>query len=490
MSAWVIRALSRSVELGLLPRVRRFARSLAEPARAYDTTMARLARGLERTAYGSHLGVQTAGQFAARVPVVDYPDLQPWLARQQAGEAGVVTREPVLAWERTGGSTGEAKSVPVTRSLRSAQTAMVLLQVHSMLARGPRLRTGRFYRPVSPRILSASRPEPLGGDGFADDFEGLSPPVRWFLHRFEAGPRGAGSIRDLSVFRGCVMGGLMEARDLEVVLLYSPAFLGTLLDHVEAERGPQDWRAIWPELKLLMCWAGGQEAAGARVLADRLGAQLHPMGLFSTEGPVTVTRFGERGGLPLTHWVLIELETEDGDLIPAHEARHGRVYRTVISHGAGLYRYRVGDQVEVVGRVAQTPTFEFVGRQGFVGPGRLHDRFVREVLGALALSAGFQSLVSVTDSKRYVLLLDRCEDPDGVAARLEALLGEHMTYANARRQKGLGPAGVFVREDIAARVLEAEARSGRLMGDAKHEAVHKRPVDAEFARWLGMPEPV
>src|SRR5262245_48018289 len=55
-------------------------------------------------------------QFHASVPVRDYDALRPWIDRVAAGESGVLTAEPVIAFEETGGSTSGRKLIPYTHA--------------------------------------------------------------------------------------------------------------------------------------------------------------------------------------------------------------------------------------------------------------------------------------------------------------------------------------------------------------------------------------
>ena len=51
-----------------------------------------------------------------------------------------------------------------------------------------------------------------------------------------------------------------------------------------------------------------------------------------------------------------------GEVRLAHELERGREYEVVLTNGAGLWRYRIGDAVECTGHVAATPSLRFLGR--------------------------------------------------------------------------------------------------------------------------------
>ena len=94
------------------------------PARVQRTLLLRRLADNARSAYGRAHGFATIGSvadFQRRVPVTRYDALAPYLARVAAGEAGVLSEEPVRLMERSGGSTASAtKLKSPTRSLSTS----------------------------------------------------------------------------------------------------------------------------------------------------------------------------------------------------------------------------------------------------------------------------------------------------------------------------------------------------------------------------------
>src|SRR5436190_15037974 len=104
-----------------LPAYGRFIRALREP----QLTQRRLLRGLlsrdAHTCFGKAHAferVSSYEEFTQKVPLSDYADFEPWIARIQQGEQNVLTREPVTRLVPTSGSTGGRKLIPFTASLQ------------------------------------------------------------------------------------------------------------------------------------------------------------------------------------------------------------------------------------------------------------------------------------------------------------------------------------------------------------------------------------
>lgn len=442
----------------------RFEAALRDPEAAQARLRARLIDRARATAYGRGF------RRWEDVPVVDWEDIAPWVARQRAEEGPVLVPDRVVRYETTSGSTGAAKPIPYTRPLLRSFTRMLAVWAHDLLARGPAFRTGRLYFSVSPD-LDGPRATARGvPEGAVDDRDYLAGPSGWLLRPFWRSPPGVAAIRDPETFRRTVATFLAHEERLEVISVWSPSFLRVLLDWMVAHRAelPRaeavgDWPRYWPELKLVSCWDRAGAAGPAEALRRAFpGVRVQGKGLLATEAPLTVPLIG-RGDAPLVDEVVIELEDERG-VRPLVDAEPGGVYRLVVSQAAGLLRYRLGDEVRVDGRVEATPSFHLVGRGevvDLVGE-KLHERFVADALAGVGMPAGFVALVGAGD--RYRLVVERLDRPGpALAGAVDAALCAAHHYRLARRLGQLGPVEVVVDPDAARADLEA----GR-WGGTKH----------------------
>jgi hypothetical protein len=263
---------------------------------------------------------------------------------------------------------------------------------------------GRAYWSISPTI---PRRQSSGGVpiGFDDDSAYLGRFSRWAVQRLLVTPS-PDSRSNLAELRRSTLRNLLAAEDLALISVWSPTFLTTLLapliheaDSVLAElpatrrgrrvsaivRGHATWaekfQTIWPRLAVISCWTDA--AAGQFVPAVRLlfpSVPIQSKGLIATEGVVTFP-FGTRSGSVLairSHF--FEFESPDGSTRLAHELNQGASYGVVLTTGGGLYRYRLGDLVEVVGFSNQAPILKFCGKSertsDLVGE-KLSEPFVR-----------------------------------------------------------------------------------------------------------------
>jgi hypothetical protein len=338
-----VKALAKGLQGLLGPRARAFRGLLENPGEAQARLLEELCARIRRTAYGRRHGVEGSGSFQ-RMPVVDYEALEPWILRERQGERCLLDRAP-LGFEPTSGSRGPVKWIPVTRGLRSSFTSMFMLWAHDLLARGPGLGDGRLFASSTPGV--ADRPGAFQRD---DDY--LSPWLRPLLRPFLLwNPAGEGPPR---TYLDRLAQGLLAAEDLEAMSVWSPSYLLVLMDHAQGAAGAVleglegrvgsgrlgdlrralaegSWERVWPRLRLVSCWDGGQAKPLARRLAARLPhAWLQGKGLLATEAPLTFPSLAAGGFLPLLDQVYLELEDEAG-LRPLAEAQVGRAFACLVA---------------------------------------------------------------------------------------------------------------------------------------------------------------
>jgi hypothetical protein len=447
-----------------------------------ETMLARNAWTAYLRAYGSP---RTMDEFRERVPVVCYEELTPWLDHMRSGETRL--RMPArrkrsdcdersgrdvlfagypIAFERTGGSTGAAKLIPYSADgLLDFQRCVVpwlqtVVNTHGI--------TGRAYFSISP---ATRQPEQIGGipvglpDGaYLGDIAGA------VLAEMTAVPFGVAAIDDVALWRSETMRHLSAAHDLELISVWSPTFLLSLLDQVDNPH------LLWPRLKVVSCWASAASKPFADALAARLPqAHLQPKGLLSTETVVTVP---DRDDRPvLTEHGLFEFE-RDGRLYLHDELTESSLYEVIATTASGLYRYRTGDLVRYEGRSSSgLPILEFAGRGNAVSDlvgEKLTEPFVAACLEDVP---GFRLLVPASDSNGYVLLAEA--DATVSIDDVERRLCGNPQYAYARRLGQLAALRLMPVSRLYDRYARIQAEQGVRLGDVKPAALRNE------LSWIG-----
>jgi hypothetical protein len=335
--------------------------------------------------------IKSPAKFQQRVPLASYEEFSEQIERIAEGEHAVLTDEPVILFEPTSGSSGAVKLIPYTIGLRAQFQRGIDGWLGDLLDAYPAVRQGRAYWSITPALGIQRRSSGGIPIGFNDDTAYLGRLERHAIKRLLAVPAELAKTKDLEQFRYQTLLHLLAAEDLTLISIWSPTFLTALLSQLEV-RGADfcrdirsalfeyrshrssrradeltsifessvsiadKLRLIWPRLALISCWADG---ASARYLDELVAlfpnVVVQPKGLLATEGFVSFPLARRDGAALALRCHFFEFVDDRGDLRLAHELELGKHYQVVITTGGGLYRYRLGDIVEIVGYENQCP---------------------------------------------------------------------------------------------------------------------------------------
>jgi hypothetical protein len=519
----MIAALRTALKPVLRPAFARLQKQLQDPQRAQQALLANLINGLAQTEYGRAFQINANDDYAmfrAKAPLVGYDDLRDWIERQQREEGRVMVAEPVLFYEKTSGSSGPAKYIPYTRALRRSFNRMFAAWLYDLLARGPRLVTGKTFISISPAFRDEHETPRGVRIGLDTDTEYLNAGMQRLLKRFSVVPASIKQLNDPADFKRVLAAMLLAESNLEVVSIWNPSLLEVILDSIEANRetliddlqrglvtcgklefrfarasrdrldhlqqSSIDWPRVWPRLKLISCWTSAHASQSALRITKRFpGVYLQGKGLLATEAPMTIPLIEANGFVPLPGEVFYEFIDERGNLSRLHELESGREYEIVITQQGGLARYRIGDLVRVTRDYQSTPCLEFIGRSDavcdLVGE-KLNESFVQECLSKLLQPSRFQTLLPVMTERgrsQYVLVVDELSiDANSLATQLDAALCAAFHYRNARLLGQLDAVRVRVTANARDMYFDYFTGKGMKWGDIKHQYLIKNLADA------------
>jgi hypothetical protein len=484
---------------------------------------------------------RSIADFQRRFPLTTYDDYAPWVERIGAGEENVLTAEPVQLLEPTSGSTAATKWIPYTASLKiEFQRGIAPWVVHTFL-RNPALLRGQAYWSVTP-VTARNRRSPGGIPiGFEEEREYFGRVEGRLIESVMAVPPAVKLIADMESFRYMTLLFLLRSRDLALISVWNPTFLTLLVEPLtawgprlaadiaagtisppvpldadlhqllsahnrpdpqrgeeirrilRAEMSPSQRHAqLWPHLRLISCWADANAARSAHALGRLFPqARLQPKGLLATEGFVSFPVDGQPGAALSLRSHFFEFIPPDADPtdLPrlAHQLEIGGQYEIVITTGGGLYRYRLGDVVDMTGFYRQCPLIRFVGRSGAISDWfgeKLDERHVRAVLDRVLLAhdrkPSFAMLACDDELARpaYVLYMeDDASDAviESIRAEVERGLADNIHYAYCRALGQLGPLHAFrIREGALSAYIAACVQHGQRAGDIKPTVLHRQ----------------
>jgi hypothetical protein len=477
--------------------VRAFEAALLNPEAAQREVLTRLLTTNSQTEYGRLHGFAECRRYedyAGRVPIVRYDDLGPHMERIIAGTPNVLISDEVVYLATSSGTTGRKKYVPIHCGFFDETQHWMTLEQHFLDRAHPQpegLPTLRYVNRVEGTLPSQLPIGAVSGWYYGElsrrsqyaeivPFEAfqLAPTVgrNYAVLRFALKERlcrlsavnpstllllAQRLVADAeALIRDVHDGGLRHPevpKELSAPwaqLLPADPTRARHLEETFRREGTLSPRAAWPDLSLLCCWIH----AGAGFYRSDLAHTFGPLpvwdyGYTSSEGRVTVTATKDGAGVPLITLVFIEVRAEDGTVRPLYALGDGEGGELLVSNSRGLYRYSMGDRVEVAGRIGQTPLIRFRGKTTAVasltGEKLTEEQVVEAVerlLVEMGLRARFYCLAPVWGSPpRYHLLFEPVEPIDQNQGRIlataleRALLERNSEYERKRETLRLAP---------------------------------------------------
>jgi len=325
-------------------------RSLLELVTAARDTEFGLAHGFS--------GIRSVADYQERVPVREYRHFRPLWERARDGGADITWPGRCRDWVKTSGTTSGDKIIPVTAEAfqshrKGGWDALLMAVSHAGAARllpGPMLFLG-----------GSTAFRSIGADCRVGDLSGLAvrklPPGLRAL--YSPGPEVA-AIRGWEE-RLCAVAALAASQDV-TLLCGMPSWLVVLFERVARERRAterpiRDLGHCWPHLSVLI-HGGVAYPPYASVFEEWLGRRLERVEVYPASEGFVAVQTEASGGLTLMadYGIFYEFVPVE-DLASDRPRRHTvadvelhRPYAVVLTTGAGLWSYVLGDTVRFVAR--------------------------------------------------------------------------------------------------------------------------------------------
>ncbi|XP_069041866.1 GH3 domain-containing protein [Lepisosteus oculatus] len=385
-----------------------------------ETLLGRLRKNAE-TSYGRLHGfgsIQDGEEFRARHPLTGYEDYRELVERVAGGEVGALTAERPSVLALTSGTSGSCRMLLSTRDTSTEfflQGVAVCLDAMQRAHPGTQSlqRTAKFF--YNPTWRQSEAGIPIGPNSStprssrqllslyttpAPAFEVPTEQEALYLHLlFAVKDPSLGTLesnfastiyyafcalqerwRELAedVELGRVRPELAVPqevrRDLDSRLRPDPARAAQL--RAQCETGFQGIaRRLWPRLNLVLTVDSGSNHVYGELLRRHYcqGVPFYSPFYAATEGLIGINLWPERERhqyLLCPRSMFCEFIPEEGleerqpSTLLLHQVQEGQQYELVVTNAAGLYRYRLGDVVRVVGFHNQCPVVEFQYRRG------------------------------------------------------------------------------------------------------------------------------
>jgi len=425
-------------------------------------------------------GIRRVEEYQARVPIAGYDAYAGAIEAIARGEQNVLTQDRVERFQLTSGSTSAAKLIPWTASAAAEFRRSIAAFFYALYRRQPALLRGSSYWALSPPGTHRKTVGDLAV-GFDRDSSYLGFFGEQLFNLVSAVPAQATRATEIDLFRDQTLAALLADDGLSFVSIWSPTFLTLLLGHFLARRekvlkliadhGGRRARAradelrrltaagqlepgwlswVWPNLRVISCWnTGPSEIYAARLQALFPRVEIHGKGLIAAEAFVSLPFAVGHDPVAAVRSHFLEFQNlDDGTVHLAHQLARGQTYRVIVTTGSGLYRYSIGDLLQVTGFLGEAPCLRFIGREGNISDHfgeKLTGWFVQQAvarsLEIQRISASFFLLAPVIweEGERYVLFLETARQGSDPASPLRSAV-EGAAPASAGASAGRPPA--------------------------------------------------
>ncbi len=525
MSGLGYQVLKRALSATQGRRWRGMMRAAHSPREAQEAVLRRILEANAETEFGmkhgfSHLA--TATDYRAAVPVATYEDLRSAIERQELTGERCLTQEPPVYYHRTSGTLGEPKNIPVTASglaqmkLEQRLSAYVWTRdtgvlegkvfaiggaaVEGRMAGGTEFgsASGLLYRSQS-RFVQSRFVLPASVADIEDyDARYLAIAAYALAEPRVTGAATANSstfLRLLSVVHdnadavlAAVASGRLPDAPSDLPLTPRPNRAQELERQLSAA-GRLTYADIWPNLRGVVTWTGGSCGIALGKLLPLMpdGVQIIEWGYSSSEFRGTLNVDARRNAclptLTTTFFEFVERsswEAGAGEFLCLDELENELEYYVFVTTAEGLYRYDINDIVRVKGRVANTPTLEFVqkgkGVTNITGEKVTESQILDAVPSVFAaFSAPPEFFIVLADEAAPAYTLYAEIGPPGfpsehAAGEIDRLLSEsNIEYGSKRKSGRLAPLRVRpLPPGAGARYREACVASGQRDAQFKH----------------------
>jgi hypothetical protein len=503
-----------------LPAWSRFRKALHHPEATQRLLLSRLIQANAVSAFGEEFKfgeIRSYEDFRECVPISEYETFEPWIERIMRGEQGVLTAEPVTHLVPTSGSSGARKLIPFTQSLQRQFNEAIGAWMVDLCRRHPSIPLGRSYWSISPTVAARAHEDSVVPIGFDADSAYLGGVRQRLVELTFAVPSAIHLVTDLESFRYLTLLYLLRDSGLRFISIWHPSFLSLILNQFETSRDELLWdieqggcgridllpkeirsainlppmpararevsrvgqlnpRELWPQLQVISCWGDAQATPAFTELRQKWpNVEIQRKGLLATEAFVSIPFKGQHPLAVTSHF--FEFEDARGKVYLAHQLTPGQSYTVIVTAAGGLWRYRLGDIVEVDGWLGATPSLRFLGRGASICDlcgEKLNEVFVSAAINRAFAKAGFASPFAMLAPEQnldgnwnYTLFIEG-DPPIGIEHLLEAELRENIHYNLCRDLQQLGPVALC---NISSGAYEVFTRiglaSGRVLGEIK-----------------------
>ena len=277
-------------------------------------------------------------------------------------------------------------------------------------------------------------------------------------------PKDIKNEKDMDRFYLKTLSTLVAEKNIRLFSFWSPTLLLLLMDYLEKNSEKilktlnkkrreevrkyietKEYYKIWKDLKLISCWGDSNSTEYLKKIKEIFpNTVIQEKGLLATEGFISFPDTEENlSKLSIYSHFFEFLSLDNNRIYNASEIEINKRYELIITTSGGLYRYCIGDIIEVISIKNKIPYIKFIGRKGAVSDlfgEKLEENFLKNIMETYKQKIDFY--IFAPSKNHYVLFIKT--DKKINIEDLESKLRENFHYDYCRKLGQLKEIRLFI----------------------------------------------
>jgi len=368
-----------------------FQDALIDPLKSQKKILKKIIKRNKNTEYGkkySFSKIKTIEDFQKQVPIIKYNDISEDIEEIKKGKQNIFTRDKVVYFASTSGTTSKIKLIPVTKqriknyNKEFALWAVYVLKDYVKIANG---KTLYFAGPYFEGKTKGKIPY-----GSISGYLPFKSP--WYVKKKISNPINVYNEMNFNKkIKKMAIHALQE--NITQIAFTAPIEAILFLDYIKENKTKlikiikkknskraeylsknDDFKAIniWPNIGLVSCFRSKTNEMYIDTLMKKIGKkiEIRDPGINASEGRISIgiSKDGISGVFPLntTFFEFIDFNKEKKEIITVDKLKLNRKYKVIITTQEGLYRYDMGDVVKVTSFFKKIPEIKFFTRENYL----------------------------------------------------------------------------------------------------------------------------
>lgn len=375
--------------------INEFMQSQLNPLKVQEKILLQILRENEKTVYGLRYdfsSIKTVSDFQKKVPIITYVDIKDDVDMIKKGALNVLTKKKVVFLATTSGTTSEPKLIPVTKDRIKFFKKEFFLWALYVLSKRRKILSGKTLYFAGPYNEGTTEGGLMIGSisGYLAWKTPLFakrklvlPPAIYNEFNFNKKTKKIALLALQANITQLAFAAPVEALLFFDYLKKNRKKLINELKQMGKNRRARNLAkldsfkpiAIWPNLFMISCIKSDAQVAYLNILKEAIGVndiEIRDPGIYASEGRISLGITGhDAAGILMANEIFYEFcpklsVDKYGKPVTIEKLKLNKSYKVLITTPEGLYRYDMGDVIQVIDFKKKLPIIKFVNRNNFL----------------------------------------------------------------------------------------------------------------------------